>query len=171
MLQEVGHSAAVQLSKRAAVKKWNMWCCFRSWFRQIFKKIRPRRIDDAFIVRTIPDIIDEFRPFMPQDIEYRTATGYVLLKDPLLQPRYITLKQVVYQPTIRPLSKPRAEGDERGDQPMMEYDPNQEKLRLQRRLRQRRLGIRQAITWTPDLRSLAHRSRTKLNPWLLREFT
>lgn len=97
-------SAASARLRRAAYKKWHMWYCFQTWCWHFLKGVRPRALDDPLVVHTIPQLIDEFRPFVPRDARYRTKTGRVLLREPHRHQhaKHIVAAETVDLPALRP---------------------------------------------------------------------
>ncbi len=168
--QDVSRGPALKRFKRAAVTKWYMWYCYQVWCWKILKKVRPRRIDDDFIVRTLPKLVDTFRPFMPMNIKYRTATGFVHIQEPLPHPRHRTVHRELGVPELRPrvIGGGRVLQSTTTEGPTDVQDLALQHRRLVRRLRRRILRVRQPLTEAPDLRVLD--SNTPRD-FLLREFT
>ncbi|KAI0393130.1 mitochondrial ATPase expression-domain-containing protein [Xylariaceae sp. FL0594] len=78
------HQALHQLY-RARFEKERMWYEISTWCRKLFFETQAPRTT-VIPNPLIPSLVEEFRPFVKNPIEYRTPTGSVSLTDPALEP-------------------------------------------------------------------------------------
>ncbi|KUI63029.1 hypothetical protein VP1G_10162 [Cytospora mali] len=76
-MQQVPNHAAYRKYRRLKARKDYAWYCFHYSSCEILNMILPGRVDDHGGVREIPNLVSEFRHFMPRQIRYHIATGYV----------------------------------------------------------------------------------------------
>ncbi|KAH8879943.1 hypothetical protein GQ53DRAFT_603187, partial [Thozetella sp. PMI_491] len=61
----------------AQVHKDEAWHQFQHWVHTLLKKLRPVHADQDIAVRLIPQLIDAFRPVLPDEVRYRISSGIV----------------------------------------------------------------------------------------------
>jgi len=171
--QGVSPGSTVKRAKEAALAKGHIWYCFQVWFWTMFKKVRPRDINHDFTARTIPGLVDEFRSFMPDLIQYRIPTGYVHIKEPAPHQRTVMTRPVIEMPGLRGEAGVKLSAEHGGpaEDDGQEGDMVAEGVTRRRRphrLRPRRVTLRRPVIWTPNLGNL---NDTAPKGWLLREFT
>lgn len=179
--QGVGRSAAAKRLHRAASKKWYMWYCMQTWCRQILKRAQPRGVHDPLVVQVIPDIISEFRPFVPYLARYHLTTGLVQLREPDWHPRHM-VRQTVDLPPLRPHVKFRRhrpptdgggnsnsniDGGEGGPMVVDAGERGHERRLVRGMTRRRTAWVRAARRRQPDLRALGPKTPRE---WLVQEF-
>lgn len=148
--QGVRRGEAARRVQQVACQKWYMWYCMQTWCWQILKKARPHSIHDPLAVQIIPNIVDEFRPFIPQNAQYRIATGLVRLHEPNHHPKHIVTRQIVDLPALRPYIREKYPSEDAGE--LVDKLP---RTPLERGLvRQQKRWVRRALRWQPDLRKL-----------------
>ncbi|KUI64890.1 hypothetical protein VM1G_01204 [Cytospora mali] len=76
-MQQVPNHAAYRQYRRLQARKDYARYCFHYSSCEILHMILPGRVDDDGGVREIPNLVREFRQFMPRRIRYHIATGYV----------------------------------------------------------------------------------------------
>ncbi len=75
-------SAIVTRFERARYKKQRMWFTIMKWCRSLFKRIPTSGANPDILHPLVPRLIEEFRPFLQNPVEYITPTGRVSLFDP-----------------------------------------------------------------------------------------
>lgn len=107
MNQKVRLSSALSRYRVAQSQKLFTYHCFSLWCKSIFKRVRSPGLHDDLATRLVPRFVDEFRPFMPKFISYRTATGYVDLRSGNTLRRYYEARQTFDIPAqgFRPVSR------------------------------------------------------------------
>lgn len=64
----------------AQTHKEEAWYYFQLWLHLLLKKGCPKDANDDMAVRMIPQLIDAFRPVLPEQIKYRISTGIIEIK-------------------------------------------------------------------------------------------
>ncbi|KAI0834470.1 hypothetical protein F5Y06DRAFT_278725 [Hypoxylon sp. FL0890] len=78
----VRFSNGVHRYERARFRKAQMWYDIRVWCRAYLLGVRSYNPSNPLTIIAVPDFINEFRRFIPNPAQYRTATGYISLFDP-----------------------------------------------------------------------------------------
>lgn len=163
--QEVEATSAMRRYRMAQSQKAYTWHCFNSWCRRMLKRVRGRGYDDEFVVRVLPQFIDEFRQFMPPKVSYRTATGYVDMK--FENPAALIPK--ARQTFEMPAQGFRPHHDDSGHESFSStFWVSQQRARLARRPRSKVAWVRRSEARAPEILSA---EGSLPGRWLEREFT
>ncbi|KAI1859950.1 uncharacterized protein JN550_011761 [Neoarthrinium moseri] len=97
----VDATAALRRFQRARFLKEYMWHRMNGWCNDLLKhKWRPKELHDGS--RWIPDVIRDWRDFIRNPVQYRTATGFVEMYDPAEEiPEWIHVRDDTLRVPVR----------------------------------------------------------------------
>ncbi|ERS98504.1 hypothetical protein HMPREF1624_05288 [Sporothrix schenckii ATCC 58251] len=105
MLGHRDRGAAAFRLQRVIAGKWRMWYYFHSWCLRILKNGARAKPGDELLARLIPQVIDEFRPFVHRYTWYPTPTGTVTLREPHNHSKLLSEKIAYKIPASRPSAR------------------------------------------------------------------